>query len=160
EEVLRVEGIRRKGVLHGIDLQLHKGEIVGLTGLVGAGRTELARAIFGVDAIDAGRISVYGRPVEIRHPADATKLGIGFITDDRLASGLLMTMSLVHNATLSSLGQFIGAGGMFLGLRRERAASQRLVRALRIQPPSLDRKVRYLSGGNQQKVVLAKWLMA
>ena len=160
KEVLHVEGLSRKGVLTDIDLRLHQGEIVALAGLIGSGRTELARAIFGADPIDAGQIRVDGKPVRIRHPADAAKLGIGFVTEDRLHSGLLMTMSIVHNATLPSLRQFGLLGGMFLSVAGERGAAANLVRQLKVQSPSLDRKVRYLSGGNQQKVVLAKWLMA
>ena len=123
KEVLRVEGLSRKGVLTDIDLRLHQGEIVALAGLVGSGRTELARAIFGADPIDAGQIRVDGKPVRIRHPADAAKLGIGFVTEDRLHSGLLMTMSIVHNATLPSLRQFGLLGGLFLSVAGERGAA-------------------------------------
>ena len=149
----RVEGLNRGGALRDIGFRLHEGEILGLAGLVGAGRTEVARAVFGVDRLDSGRIWVCGRPVTVRHPADATRLGIGFVTDDRLVSGLMMTMSVLENATLPSLRQFGALGGLFLSLPRERRAAQQLVRDLKVQPPSLERKVRYLSGGNQQKVV-------
>jgi ribose transport system ATP-binding protein len=159
-ELLRLEGLGCGIALRDINLHLHEGEILALAGLIGAGRTELARAIFGVDRIDAGKVWVGGQPVSIRHPADATKLGIGFVTDDRLVSGLLMTMSVVENATLPSLRQFAALRGIFLNPARERTAAHRLVRELKVQPPQLDRKVRYLSGGNQQKVALAKWLMA
>ena len=159
-EVLRVEGLGRKGVLADIDLCLHQGEILALAGLVGSGRTELARAIFGADPVDGGRIAVHGRPVRLRRPADAAALGIGFVTEDRLQSGLLMTLSIGHNATLPSLRQFDLLGGLFLNTARERSTAERFVRQLKVQSPSLERKVRYLSGGNQQKVVLAKWLMA
>jgi ribose transport system ATP-binding protein len=160
KEVLRVEGLSRKGAFSDIDLRLREGEILALAGLVGSGRTELARAIFGADPIDAGQIWVGGRPVRFRRPADAANLGIGFVTEDRLLSGLLMTMSIVHNTTLPSLRQFDVLGGLFLSIASERRAAERFVRELNVQSPSLDRKVRYLSGGNQQKVVLAKWLMA
>ncbi len=159
-EVLRVQGLNRAGVLRDIELCLHQGEILSLAGLVGSGRTELARAIFGADRLDSGQISVHGQPVQIRSPADAVGLGIGFVTEDRLHSGLLMTMSVLPNATLPSLRQFDVLGGLFFSVARERATGRRFVRELNVQPPSLDRKVRYLSGGNQQKVVLAKWLMA
>jgi ribose transport system ATP-binding protein len=159
-EVLRVQGLSRAGALRDIDLRLHEGEILALAGLVGSGRTEIARAIFGADPIDSGQIWVRQRPVHIRRPADAVGLGIGFVTEDRLHSGLLMTMSMLHNSTLPSLRQFDALGGLFFSSVRERATSQRFVRELNVQPPALDRKVRYLSGGNQQKVVLAKWLMA
>jgi ribose transport system ATP-binding protein len=159
-EFLRVEGLGRGNAVRDINLCLHEGEILALAGLIGAGRTELARAIFGVDRIDSGKIWVFGQPVTIRHPADATQLGIGFVTEDRLFSGLLMTMSIVENATLPSLRQFGAFWGTFLNPARERDATRNLVRALKVQPPQLERKVRYLSGGNQQKVALAKWLMA
>jgi ribose transport system ATP-binding protein len=159
-ELLRVEGLGRRNVLHDIDLRLHEGEILALAGLVGAGRTELARAVFGVDRIDSGKLWVFGQPVTIRHPADATRIGIGFVTEDRLVSGLLMTMSIFENATLPSLRLFGACRGIFLNLARERSATHRFVRDLKVQPPQVDRKVRHLSGGNQQKVVLAKWLMA
>jgi ribose transport system ATP-binding protein len=159
-EVLRVEGLSRAGVLHDIGFRLHQGEILALAGLVGSGRTEVARAIFGADRIDTGQIWVRGEPVRIQRPADAVDRGIGFVTDDRLISGLLMSMSIQANTTLPSLRQFDALGGLFFSPARERAASRHFVRALNVQPPALERKVRYLSGGNQQKVVLAKWLMA
>jgi ABC-type sugar transport system ATPase subunit len=159
-ELLRVENLGRGNVLHDIELRLHEGEILALAGLVGAGRTELARAVFGVDRVDSGKLWVFGQPVTIRHPADATRIGIGFVTEDRLVSGLLMTMSIFENATLPSLRLFGACNGIFLNLGRERSATHRFVRDLKVQPPQLDRKVRHLSGGNQQKVVLAKWLMA
>jgi ribose transport system ATP-binding protein len=159
-EFLRLEGVSRGKAVRDISLRLREGEILALAGLIGAGRTELARAIFGVDRIDSGKIWVFGQPVTIRHPADATRHGIGFVTEDRLFSGLLMTMSIVENATLPSLRQFGAFWGIFLNPARERNATRGLVRALKVQPPQLERKVRYLSGGNQQKVALAKWLMA
>jgi ribose transport system ATP-binding protein len=159
-EVLRVEGLNRAGVLRDIELRLHEGEILALAGLVGSGRSELARAIFGADRIDSGQIWVHQREAQIRAPADAVALGIGFVTEDRLHSGLLMTMSILQNSTLPSLRQFDALGGLLVSSARERATSRRFVRELNVQPPTLDRKVRYLSGGNQQKVVLAKWLMA
>jgi ribose transport system ATP-binding protein len=159
-ELLGVKGLGRGNALHDIELRLHEGEILALAGLVGAGRTELARAVFGVDRVDSGKVWVCGRPVTIRHPADATRAGIGFVTEDRLVSGLLMSMSIVENATLPSLRLFGACSGIFLNSARERSATHRFVRELKVQPPQLDRKVRYLSGGNQQKVVLMKWLMA
>jgi ribose transport system ATP-binding protein len=159
-EVLRVEGLTRGRRLRDISLQLRQGEILGLAGLVGAGRTELARAIFGVDRIDSGKFWVSGREVAIHHPADATRLGIGFVTDDRLVTGLHTSMSVMENATLPSLDRFGALGGLLLDLAQERSAAGRVVRELKVQPRSIDRRVRYLSGGNQQKVALAKWLMA
>jgi ABC-type sugar transport system ATPase subunit len=163
--VLRVEGlsraaIRSEAALHDISFRLHEGEILALAGLVGSGRTELARAIFGADPFDRGEFWVNGQPTQIPHPAVAAALGIGFVTEDRLHSGLAMALSVGHNATLPSLRHFELARLPVLDLGRERAAASKLVRDLHVQTPSLTQKVRYLSGGNQQKVVLAKWLMA
>ncbi len=159
-EVLRVQGLSRGRALRDIHLHLRQGEILALAGLVGAGRSELARAVFGVDRIDTGTIHAFGREVTIRHPADAARLGIGFVTDDRMVSGLHMSLPVLENATLPSLAQFAAFGGLFLNRARERTVAGQFVRELKVQTPSLDRKVRYLSGGNQQKVALAKWLMA
>ncbi len=164
-EVLRVEGlsratVRSEAALDDISFRLHKGEIVALAGLVGSGRTEVARAIFGVDPFDKGQIWVDGKPVRIAHPAAAATLGIGFVTEDRLHSGLAMALSVGHNSTLPSLRRFQVAGLPLIDLVRERAAASQYARDLHIQPPSITQKVRYLSGGNQQKVVIAKWLMA
>jgi ribose transport system ATP-binding protein len=159
-EVLRVEGLSQTGVLHDISFRLHQGEIVGLAGLVGSGRTELARAIFGVDRFTSGQLLIDGKPARVSNPSAAAKLGIGFVTEDRLHSGLAMALSVGHNSTLPSLRQFEVFNLPLLNLNRERAASQAYVRNLNVQTPSLNQKVRFLSGGNQQKVVLAKWLMA
>lgn len=156
-EVLRVEGLNRAGVLHDIAFSLRRGEILGLAGLVGAGRTELARAIFGADPIDSGSIFVHGQPVSITSPAAAIRHGIGLVPEDRKAQGLLLDHSVVHNITLPSLGRLF-AGLAFLSPRIEAKIAQRYIRDLRIRTPSEERMVRFLSGGNQQKVVIAKWL--
>jgi len=159
-EVLRVTGLSRAGILHGVGFSLHEGEILALAGLVGSGRTELARAVFGCDPINAGEIQVKGQVVRIDRPGDAVAHGLGFVTEDRLVSGLLMTMSTGANATLPSLRQFDALGGLFFSFARERAAAQHYIQELHVQPAAPERNVRLLSGGNQQKVVLAKWLMA
>ncbi len=159
KEMLRVEHLSRKGVLHDISFAARRGEIVALFGLVGAGRTELARAVFGADRIDGGDIQIDGRHVRISKPSDAVKRGIGFLTEDRLGSGLALSLAVGHNMTLASLSSF-SILGFVIKLWTERQAVAEYIRALDVQTPSQDQQIRYLSGGNQQKVVLARWLMA
>ncbi len=156
EEVLRVEGLTRRGVLDGISFVLHRGEVLGLTGLMGAGRTELARALFGADPIDAGRVWVRGSEVVIRSPQHAIRLGLGFLTEDRKRQGLVLGCSVTENICLASLDRFSRGGVMQAG--NERAEASRLASELRVKTPSLGERVLNLSGGNQQKVVLGKWL--
>jgi ribose transport system ATP-binding protein len=157
-EVLRVEHLTRQGVLHDIGFSVRRGEIVAFFGLVGAGRTELARAIFGVDRIDRGEVAIDGEVVEIGSPAAAVRRGLGFLAEDRLTLGLALSLTVAHNMTLPSLSRF-GRLGM-LRLRAERRAVDEFIQALHIQTPGQDQLIRHLSGGNQQKVVLARWLMA
>ncbi len=158
EEVLRVENLTRRGVLDHASFTAHAGEIVTLAGLVGSGRTQVVRVIFGADPIESGEIYVNRRRVRIRRPRDAVRLGLGLLTEDRLMSGLAMGMMVGHNITLPSLQRFEHLGVLQLG--NEWAAARRAMHQLRIAAPGAGVPVRYLSGGNQQKVVLAKWLMA
>lgn len=156
-EILRVEGLCRHGVFHDINLSVHQGEIVGLTGLVGAGRTEVARAIFGADPKDAGQLYLNGQPIEVRTPRDAIRHGIGLLTEDRKNQGLVLGMTIRENATLANLKELARAF-FFLDKRRERAEATRLATELEVRAPSIETVVQTLSGGNQQKIVLAKWL--
>jgi len=156
EEVLRVEHLSRKGVLHDINFRLFRGEVLGIAGLVGAGRTEMARAIFGGDPFDSGRILLHGKPINIKNPAHAINKGIVLVPEDRKRHGILPQMSIKHNITLSALGKFSRAG--FIATRKEHAHAQDYATTMRIASPDLNRWVHYLSGGNQQKVVIAKWL--
>ena len=156
EELLRVEGLARRGVLHDVSFTLRRGEVVGLAGLMGSGRTELARALFGVDPIDRGRVWVQGREVAIASPPQAIRLGLGLLTEDRKRQGLVLDLPVTENICLASLDRFSVAGVMRAGC--ETAAAARLVSALQIKTPGLRQRVVNLSGGNQQKVVLAKWL--
>jgi ribose transport system ATP-binding protein len=156
EEILRLESITRKGKLHNINFTLRRGEIVGLTGLVGAGRSELARVIFGADLPDDGRILLEGRPIQSRSPREAIKAGIGFLTEDRKSEGLVLNMSVRENTTIANLGRLVKRG--FLDIRREKTLAQNYVKELSITTPSTEQAVRNLSGGTQQKVVLSKWL--
>jgi len=157
-EMLRVESLGREGVLHDIAFAVGQGEIVAFFGLVGAGRTELARAIFGVDRIDKGRIAIDGEVVRISSPEVAVRHRLGFLAEDRLGSGLALSMTVSQNMTLPSLSYFGRLGWLRLGA--ERQAVDEFIKTLHIQTPSQDQPIRYLSGGNQQKVILARWLMA
>jgi ribose transport system ATP-binding protein len=157
DEVLRVEGLSRPPVLHDVGFSLRRGEILGLGGLMGAGRTELARAIFGADRPTGGRIFVEGRQVRINSPQDAIAAGIALLTEDRKRDGLALGLPLRANVTLPNLGRVLLHG--LLSLRRERQIAQDLVRRVDIRAASVEQVVRNLSGGNQQKVVVAKWLL-
>jgi ribose transport system ATP-binding protein len=156
EEVLRLESIEQAGKLHNINLALRRGEIVGLTGLIGAGRTELARLVFGAEPADSGRIYLDGKPVRFRSPRQAIDAGIGLLTEDRKSQGLVLSMMVRENTTMANLNQLVRRG--FVDVRAERKVTQSYIRDLLIKTPSTEQKVRNLSGGTQQKVVLSKWL--
>ena len=156
EPALTVRNLKRKGELHDISFEVRKGEVLGIAGLVGAGRTELARAIFGADPYDSGTIELFGKPVRIKSPQDAIRLGIGLVTEDRKQQGLVLGMAVRENITLANLGavsvfNFIRAG-------REKEVARKYVGDLTVKTPTIEQAVQNLSGGNQQKVVLAKWL--
>lgn len=155
---LTVRGLTRAGVFEDVDLTVRAGEIVGIAGLAGSGRTEVLRAIHGADRIDAGTIEVAGRPVEIRTPRDAIALGIGLLTEDRKADGLLLRQSVAANVTLARMADVTRAGVIDTG--RERSAVVAHIDRLSIRTPGPGAAVRDLSGGNQQKVIFAKWLHA
>lgn len=155
EPLLRVEGLTSESGLKDLSLELREGEILGVFGLMGAGQPLLARAIFGLEELIEGRILVDGEMVSIREPRDAIKLGIGFLTRDR-REGLVPMMSIPPNITLARVSERPLFGK--LELADDREVAEKYVSDLRIQTPTLDRKVNYLSGGNQQKVVLARWL--
>jgi ribose transport system ATP-binding protein len=155
-EALRVEGLRRSTKTPEVSLRVGRGEIVGVAGLVGSGRTETARAIFGADPKIAGEIFVEGVRVDISSPKDAVRHGLCLMTEDRKGQGLLLTMSCAHNITITDLKKISRYG--VLERDAERGAATKLVEELRIRTPSIDQMVRNFSGGNQQKVVIAKWL--
>jgi ribose transport system ATP-binding protein len=156
KEKLRVEGITRAGAFRDVSFTLHTGEIVGLTGLVGAGRTEVARAIFGADRITAGKIFLDGKEITVTSPRDAIAQGIGLLTEDRKNQGLVLGMTVRENTTLANLDSLMK--GPFIDRRQERAIAEEYVKELHIKTPSIEQTAQNLSGGNQQKVVLAKWL--
>ncbi len=158
EVVLEVEGLAREGVLSPVSLSVRSGEILGVAGLMGSGRTELARAIFGADPADGGTVRVTGRTMSGRNPCASIAAGVGFITEDRKRQGLMLQRSVGENITLTSLDDVARFGVLDLGAERERA--QELVERLQIRLASLEQEIVSLSGGNQQKVVLARWLAA
>ena len=155
EAILEVEGLV-SGRVGPVSLTLRRGEVLGMAGLVGAGRSEVVRAVFGADPRGAGRMRLCGRPVDPRSPREAIALGIGLLTEDRDRLGLIGSLDVRENITLANLR--VVARGPFLSKPRERAAVLRLVDELRIRPDGIDRQVSELSGGNRQKVVLARWL--
>ncbi|EPR75836.1 putative L-rhamnose ABC transporter, ATP-binding component [Leifsonia rubra CMS 76R] len=156
EVVLKVEGLHSAGTFRGIDFEIRAGEIVALSGLVGAGRTEVARAVFGIDPYDSGSVHIDGAALKPHSPKDAIAAGVGFVPEDRRKQGLVLDLSVARNVTLTlrhSLAQF----GIISG-RREHAAAEKWSQRLQVKTGSQDLAVSTLSGGNQQKVVLAKWL--
>jgi ribose transport system ATP-binding protein len=157
-EILRVEGVCRGARLRDVSFTLHRGEVLGVAGLLGAGRTELARVIAGADTPDSGRIIVNGKPVRVRSPRDAIRAGIGLVPEDRKRQGLVLPQSVAANLSLPQLSRLSRAG--VVSRAREEQIATRWTRELRIKTPSIDTRVLTLSGGNQQKVVLGKWLAA
>jgi ribose transport system ATP-binding protein len=158
EEVLRVEGLSCGERLKNITLKVHRGEIVGLAGLVGAGRTELAEAIFGARSVDGGRVWIRGERAEVGSPRQALRHKLGFLTEDRNKGGLVLGLPLRENAALPSLDRRQRWG--FVDRKHEEGVVGEIVRDLRIRTPSLSQEVEYLSGGTRQKVVLGKWLIS
>jgi ABC-type sugar transport system ATPase subunit len=158
EELLRVEGLARGQKVKGVSFTLGRGEILGIAGLVGAGRTELVRAIFGADRPTAGSIYLEGRLVRPKSPAHAIGLGIGLVPEDRKLQGLVLGLAVSSNVTLARLGAVSTAG--VLSGREERKVAEEYIGKLDIATPGAQQISRNLSGGNQQKVVLAKWLFA
>jgi ribose transport system ATP-binding protein len=158
EPLLEVRGLTRQGMIHDVSFTLRRGEILGFAGLVGAGRTETARLIFGADRRDGGTILTDGQPVRIDSPVDAVAAGIGFVPENRGTQGLVLKLPVLENVVLPTLSSHARAG--WLDQRGLRHTAQDYVGKLSIRTPSLQQKAIFLSGGNQQKVVVAKWLAA
>lgn len=158
EPILRVENFTARGRFSNISFSLKKGEILGIAGLKGSGRTELARAIFGADRKDAGRIFLHGKEVEIKNPVEAIRHGIGLITEDRKKEGFVSTLGVKENINLTTIKDTVKRG--LISDKLERAKAKKFIAMLNIKTPSEDASIVHLSGGNQQKVVLAKWLAA
>ncbi|MBK9941022.1 MAG: sugar ABC transporter ATP-binding protein [Kouleothrix sp.] len=159
EVVLDVKHINRGRVLRDISFNLKRGEILGFAGLMGAGRTEVARAVFGADPIDSGEVYVQGQRVQIKSPGDAVKHGIGYLSEDRKRYGLALGMDVATNVVLASLKKFMNTLGI-VNRPRAHTAAEHYVQALSIKTPGITQKVKNLSGGNQQKVIIGKWLTA
>jgi ribose transport system ATP-binding protein len=151
-----VDGLTRGNAPVDVSLSIGKGEIVGLAGLLGSGRTEVARAIFGADKPDRGTIRIAGRRLRIRSPRAAVRAGMGYTPEDRKTEGIIPHLSVRDNITLAALSQFTRLG--ILSPRRQRAIADDLIKRLDIRTPGPGTPVRNLSGGNQQKVILARWL--
>ena len=158
EVILKVLGLTKKGEFSDINFEVHAREVLGIAGLMGAGRTEIARAIFGLDKIDSGRFILKGKKIEIRSPKDAIENGIGYVSEDRKALGFIPELSVIENISLSSLKNY--SKGWFIQTKNETKASSQIAGDLKIKAASFKQKVINLSGGNQQKVVIAKVLLA
>ena len=158
EVVLDVRGLSTKDLLRDVTFTLGKGEILGFAGLMGAGRTEVARALVGADRSSGGTVWLHGRPVRIRNPAEAARLGVGYLSEDRKQLGLLVEHEVSDNIALPSLRQKFSRWGIVDRPATRRTATD-LVRRLAIRTPSVRQVTKHLSGGNQQKVVVAKWLV-
>jgi ribose transport system ATP-binding protein len=157
-EILAVEGLSRSGEFRDVSFSLHRGEVLGMFGLVGSGRTAVARCIFGADPLTSGRILVEGRRFQARSPQEAVNAGIALVTEDRKRDGIVMSCTIRDNVSLATLRQM--RRGAFLDRRRQDLLVQDKVQELAIRASHIGMLVKTLSGGNQQKVVLAKWLLA
>jgi ribose transport system ATP-binding protein len=156
KEVLRLENISKKGKINDVNLSVYQGELLGIGGLVGAGRTELAQIIFGADKKDSGQLFLDGNNVQITSPTDAIKYGIALLTEDRNKKGLILDMTVAENITLSNLKDLLKNGMIDKG--KEKSIVDKFVKELNIKTPTIKQVVRNLSGGNRQKVILARWL--
>ncbi len=157
DPLLEVSGLSRRGTFENVSFTVRAGEVVGMAGLIGSGRTEVARALFGADVRDAGTVKVRGQVVDARHPREGVRAGIALVPEDRKGQGLLLEMPIRENITLTNLKQFTRTG--LVSKKLERETTDRYIKELAIKTPTGEKKVRELSGGNQQKVVLAKWLL-
>jgi ribose transport system ATP-binding protein len=157
--VLSVRNLNRGSMVQDINFEVHKGEILGIAGLVGAGRTEVARVIFGADKKESGVIEIHGVPRNINSPYDAKAHGIALLPEDRKLHGLLLEMPITYNITVTNFAKIKSKTG-FLAKKPEREHSETFRDSLKIRTPSITQRVKFLSGGNQQKVVIAKWLFS
>lgn len=154
--ILKVDKLNAGKMVQDVSFELHKGEILGFSGLMGAGRTETARALFGADPIDSGDIYINGQKVVIKNPQDAVKNGIGYLSEDRKRYGIVVQKTVAENTTMATLENYMN--GIFIDKKKEGEVAQKYVKSLATKTPNVDELVVNLSGGNQQKVVIAKWL--
>jgi ribose transport system ATP-binding protein len=157
--VLEVRNLNRGKVLRDVSFSLKRGEILGFAGLIGAGRTEAARAIFGADVPETAEIFIKGKQIHIKSPGDAVAHGIGYLSEDRKRYGLTLAMDVKENVAMASMRKFLKWLG-WMDFKKTVERGRDMVKALNIKTPSLEQKVQFLSGGNQQKVVIGKWLTA
>jgi ribose transport system ATP-binding protein len=157
EIALEVKHLNAGPLVRDVSFTLRRGEILGFAGLMGAGRTEVARAVFGADPVESGEIAVKGVPASIKKPSDAVRRGIGYLSEDRKRFGLATGMDVESNIVMSNLGKFL-SGRVFLRRSKIRKTAAHFIKLLAIRTPSPTQPVRLLSGGNQQKIVIAKWL--
>ena len=156
EEILKVEHLKRGDIVNDISFSAHRGEVLGIAGLVGAGRTELVRTIIGADKKDSGDIYINGRKVKIDHPKDALNKGMVLLTEDRKTQGLFLDQTVMFNIVSSNLNKY--SKNILLDLKQQAADTEKYVSNLKIKTPGIHTKAKQLSGGNQQKVVIGKWL--
>jgi len=157
EVVLSVRNLTRNGVVRDVSFDLRRGEILGLAGLMGAGRTEVIEGIFGIKAVDAGEITIRGKPVRIKSPADAIQHGMALLTEDRKLTGIMGVLSVRDNMMVASMANYAKAGFLNKRLIDDTCAREKV--RLELKTPSLDQVIRLLSGGNQQKVLVSRWLL-
>lgn len=156
DTVIQVEELKRKGLFEDISFSVREGEIFGVAGLMGAGRTEIMESLFGFEKQDSGSVKLNGKELRINHPSDALKAGIGFITEDRKAKGLILDASIRENVALTNMEDISRKG--VISASKEKSMVQELVQRLQVKAIDKEQEVKSLSGGNQQKVVIAKWL--
>lgn len=155
--VLSVRHLNAGKLVRDVSFDLHKGEILGFAGLMGAGRTETARAIFGADPVESGEIYMNGKQVQIKCPKDAVAAGIGYLSEDRKRYGIILDKTITENSTMATMEEY--QKGVFIDKKKERQVTESYVKKLKTKTPTVDAAVGNLSGGNQQKVVIAKWLV-
>lgn len=159
EEVLTVRNLSRKGVFHDINFSVRRGEILGVAGLVGAGRSEVMESLFGMDKADSGEVLIEGVPVTIDSPSTAIEKGMALLTEDRKKSGLFLVLSVLENMSIVKMPEYIGKTGFVQHLKMAEDCMEQ-IRRLNIKTPTMDQIINNLSGGNQQKVLIARWLLA
>lgn len=156
EVVLEVKNLTREGFFNDISFKVRKGEILGLAGLVGAGRTEVVRSIFGLDPLDSGEIFLEGELIKVKKPIDSISKGIAYLSEDRKIDGLVLCRSVLENIVMANLKKF--APGLFINKQKEAKSAEEMIEKLRIKTPTMHQIAGNLSGGNQQKIIIAKWL--